>query len=245
MNLNYKQSDSEVIVYDADLIDQPTPALFDPGSWQEQSAVRSIAKGRGNTLVLDTEFGPAVLRAYQRGGWARLLSSDQYLFTGFERSRALLEVRLLARLWKQGLPVPQPLAGLCVRQGLTYRAALLTREIPQARTLADCLGELSQTDPAWTQVGACIRKFHEAGVVHADLNARNILLADEGDKGLSVYLIDFDRSRAGKISEAAARANLSRLHRSLLKQWPNPDSGDPAACWKRFLAGYNTVDPAD
>jgi 3-deoxy-D-manno-octulosonic acid kinase len=32
----------------------------------------------------------------------------------------------------------------------------------------------------WRATGACIRRFHEEGVVHADLNARNILIRDSG-----------------------------------------------------------------
>ena len=40
---------------------------------------------------------------------------------------------------EQGLPVPRPLAAMCVRGGLYYRGALLTRTIPGARPLAELL----------------------------------------------------------------------------------------------------------
>lgn len=49
------------------------------------------------------------------------------------------------------------------------------------------------------------------GVHHADLNAHNILLADDG----AVYVLDFDR---GRIRARGAWENnvLARLHRSLV-----------------------------
>ena len=53
-------------------------------------------------------------------------------------------------------------------------------------------GPLSLTQ--WIAIGRCIRRFHDAGVCHADLNAHNILLTPE-----QVYLIDFDR---GDVAQA-------------------------------------------
>jgi 3-deoxy-D-manno-octulosonic acid kinase len=57
-----------------------------------------------------------------------------------------------------------------------------------------------------------IKRFHQAGLDHVDLNARNILVDPHGKP----WLIDLDRCRlraAGKWQEA----NLSRLARSIQK----------------------------
>lgn len=238
MSLKYKQSGAELIVYDGEVLDQPSALLFEPDYWLKRSAVRAVARGRGNALVLDTEFGPAVLRVYRRGGWASKVSSRRYLFTGFERSRSVVEFKLLSRLAGMGLPVPRPLAAQCVRKGLSYTAALLTREISNATPLADRLGTLDCSDRVWTDVGVCIRRFHDAGVVHADLNARNILLSEAQGRNHEVYLIDFDRGRLGPRTINASRANLKRLHRSFGKLWPPADFGDLESCWERLLEGY-------
>jgi len=208
--LSYKQK-SLVIVYDADRVQQPTPGLFLRDHWEQQRAVVGQARGWGNALLLETPFGPAVLRQYLRGGWPAQVSDDRYLFTGFERSRPLREFHMLARLTARALPVPAPLAAQCLRDGPFYRGWLLMERILDAATLVDLL----ERTP-WREVGAMIRRFHDAGVVHADLNARNVLVAG----GDAVHLVDFDRARISVGDSAAFRANLRRLRRSLDKLWP-------------------------
>jgi len=99
------KQDSQVIVYDADSIKQLDTQLFDADSWEQSGGLVGLAEGRGSALLLETAFGPAVLRRYLRGGWAARFSRDRYLFTGFERSRPLAEFRLLAMLRAQDLPV--------------------------------------------------------------------------------------------------------------------------------------------
>jgi 3-deoxy-D-manno-octulosonic acid kinase len=225
---------AQVIVYDADRIPQPGTELFDAAYWGARSAIAGQAVGRGRTLLLDTEFGPAVLRQYLRGGWPARLSRDRYLFTGYQRSRPLAEFRMLAELSGMGLPVPPPLAALCARQGLRYRGWLLLERILQVTPLADLISERTDDDSLWRGCGAVIRRFHAAGVVHADLNARNILVG----QGQAVHLVDFDRARLAAGDTAAFRGNLARLRRSLEKLWPDPLRDRLEGCWNRLLGGY-------
>ncbi|MCJ7815994.1 MAG: hypothetical protein MUP31_08090 [Xanthomonadales bacterium] len=206
--LTHKQ-DNLVIVYDADHIRHPGVHLFDPGYWEQQGSLAGKAAGRGHVLLLDTEFAPAVLKQYLRGGWAARISRDRYVFSGFERSRPLMEFKILEQLTAVGLPVPEPLADrIAIRRG----------------------------DPVmWRNTGACIRRFHDFGLVHADLNARNILIG----KGDSVHLVDFDRSRIRQSDSRACGANLRRLHRSLEKIWPDSFRGYLESCWVLLLEGYD------
>ena len=74
MKLSTHKQDSRVIVYDADCIEQASPQLFDADAWQREGAVVGVAEGRGSTLLLDTDFGPAVLRQCLRGGWPARIS---------------------------------------------------------------------------------------------------------------------------------------------------------------------------
>jgi 3-deoxy-D-manno-octulosonic acid kinase len=233
---SHKQK-SQVIVYDADRIQQPGPELFDPAYWEGRSAVAGRAAGRGSALLLDTAIGPAVLRQYLRGGWPARFSPDRYLFTGYERSRPLAEFRMLADLTAMGLPVPAPLAALCARQGLSYRGWLLMERIVHVTPLADLISERADDDALWRRCGAMIRRFHTAGVVHADLNARNILVG-EGER---IHLVDFDRGRVAEGDHAAFRANLARLRRSLEKLWPDLVRGSLESCWDQLLSGYETT----
>lgn len=208
--------------------------MFNAESWQQNGCLVGLAEGRGSALLLETAYGPAVLRRYLRGGWAARFSRDRYLFTGFERSRPVAEFRLLATLWSQGLPVPQPLAAQCVRSGIFYTGSLMTRRILDVVPLADLLASDEAGCELWRAIGACIRRFHERGVVHADLNARNILVGHPA----AVYLIDFDRARISKGAQRSFGANLGRLRRSLDKLWPGSKADQLESYWSCLLEGY-------
>jgi len=240
MNLKSEQTASFAIVYDADRIQQPEQMLFEEAHWRRIGAVRGTAAGRGNVLFLDTGFGPAVLRAYLRGGFAAHISRDRYLFTGFSRSRPLREMRMLAECTRLGLPVPEPIAGRCVRHGLSYSAELLTGQIAPAQSLADLLDRPSGLEPDWFRTGRCIRRFHNAGVVHPDLNARNLLYGERGGRNDDIYLIDFDRACFCNKADSRFSASLRRLHRSLSKFWPPGEQGTLETCWKQVMKGYNS-----
>jgi len=235
LNTRTHKQDSLLIVYDADCIQYPGPHLFEPHYWQGQGAVSGEAQGRGRALLLETDFGPAVLRQYLRGGWAARVSRDRYCFSGFETSRPIAEFRMLEELTAAGLPVPAPVAAMCQRAGIYYTGWLMTRRITGASPLADVI-ESRRDDPVfWDAAGAGIRRFHDFGVIHADLNARNILV-DESDR---IFLIDFDRSRVRKGDSSAYSANLRRLQRSLQKLWPESCRDRLEPCWNMLLEGYD------
>jgi len=236
LNTCTHKQDSLLIVYDADHIQHPGTQLFEPDYWRGQGAVAGEAQGRGSALLLETDFGPAVLRQYLRGGWAARVSRNRYFFSGFERSRPLAEFSMLENLSAAGLPVPEPLAAMCVRHGSLYSGWLMMRRIMNVSPLADLIEERRDDPLLWRAAGACINDFHEFGLIHADLNARNIL-AGEGDR---IYLVDLDRSRVRKGDNRAFSANLRRLHRSLRKLWPPPFGDRLEPCWNALLEGYDT-----
>jgi 3-deoxy-D-manno-octulosonic acid kinase len=234
VNTRTHKKDSVHIVYDADCIRHPDRAFFEPEFWQKQGAVVGVAAGRGRALLLETEFGPAVLRQYLRGGWAARVSRDRYAFSGYENSRPVREYEVLEQLFSAGLPVPRPIAALCAREGRFYSGWLMTRRIMDVLPLADVIGSQLDTPELWRNTGACIRRFHDFGAVHADLNARNILVGEN-----AIHLIDFDRSRLKKKDSRAFSANLRRLHRSLQKVWPKTSRGRLEGAWNTLLAGYD------
>ena len=199
-------------VCDANLTPQITPQLFSPRHWREKGRVVGEAPGRGSSLFLDADGAQWVLRPYRRGGLMARLAKQRYLWTGLERTRAFRELRLTAELYAQDLPVPRPVAAAVTRHGPSYEAALITVRIPGALSLADRLIEDRTSDTLLEAVGRTIRRFHDAGLDHVDLNARNLLV----DAQEQVWLIDLDRCRlrqAGSWQEA----NLRRLDRSLEK----------------------------
>ncbi|MGM0915835.1 MAG: 3-deoxy-D-manno-octulosonic acid kinase [Pseudomonadota bacterium] len=207
------------ILYDADSlcdageVPQISPSTFDPAWWQAQGRITGQAPGRGASLFLDAGNGEEwVLRPYRRGGLVARLSEARYLWTGLERTRAFRELCLTADLHARSLPVPRPVAADVTRHGLTYSAALITVRIPGARALASLLENGEADDDLLQRVGATIRRFHDVGLDHVDLNARNLLVGEEG----KVWLIDLDRCRLRPDGAWKGR-NLKRLESSVAK----------------------------
>ena len=233
------RQDSLAMVYDPRLLTSANVDYFSVEFWKSRNALTGEAAGRGSACFVDAPFGPVVLRHYLRGGWAAKISRRHYVFTTVSRSRPFREYHLLARLFELGLPVPRPVAALCEFHGMTSTGAILTMRISSARTLAEILpgnNAVEKLDEGfWERVGVCIRQFHDAGVWHADLNARNILL----DAALKVFLIDFDRARFTDGKAVRGQGNLDRLKRSLLKLWPAQTLPEMETVWKQLEAGYH------
>lgn len=199
------------ILHDAALAFDPR-VLFDPDALRSRGEVSAAPGGRGSVRFVRLGAERLVLRRYLRGGLVARLSRDRYLWLGEDRTRAFHEFRLLARLAGQGLPVPRPVAARYWRDGPTYRAELATRLLPGAESLAArwLAGRACRED--WERAGRCIRRFHDAGVQHADLNANNVMLDQLGH----VWLLDFDRGRLRTPGPWQGRV-LARLARSLEK----------------------------
>ena len=225
---------SWAIIYDACLMDFPGPDFFSVDYWRSRQALKGDAVGRGSAWFIEIP-GPVVLRHYLRGGWAAKFSRQRYFFTGISRSRPFREYRLLSELFELGLPVPRPVAALCQHHGVTSSGAIMTARIDSSNTLADSLTGDGLVGGVWANVGRCIRRFHEAGLWHADLNARNILL----DAQHQVFLIDFDRARFSPGKPVSGEGNLKRLKRSLTKFWPSGDLSALHSAWIKLEAAYD------
>lgn len=174
----------------------------------------ALAEGRGHAVFFDYQDKRLVLKHYLRGGRMAMLLGDRYIGSDCNRSRAFREWRLLRQMRFLNLPVPVPVAASCLIRGIFYRADLITRRIDNVTTLADHLLEAGLDKAVWQAIGACIRRFHDASIYHADLNARNILIGSDND---SVHLIDFDKGCVRHLGESWKASNLARLQRSLLK----------------------------
>lgn len=221
------------MLYDTLRTSNFSPAFFEPEYWRSHDAIEGSALGRGTTWFIRSGESRFVLRHYRRGGLMAKVSKDAYLWRGESETRSFAEWYLTYHLYRAGLPVPAPIAARYRRQGLFYRADLITQRIEDSESLAAKLarGPISLTQ--WIAIGRCLRRFHDAGVHHADLNAHNILLAPD-----QVYLIDFDRGTLRKRGWWAD-SNLVRLYRSLEKVTllTAPDSFTDQD-WHSLLAGY-------
>ncbi|MBV7316119.1 3-deoxy-D-manno-octulosonic acid kinase [Shewanella sp. NIFS-20-20] len=214
---------------------QLSPDWFEPDYWQSRDAVIGSSCGRYTTWFVEQDRQQWVLRHYWRGGAIARLSKDKYCYLGLQRTRAAAELTLLNTLWIEGYPVPKPIAARVIRHGLFYQADILIEKIAGARDLVDILSEQSFDMEQWQALGGCIAKFHQRGVYHADLNAKNIMLNEDG-----FHLIDFDRGAIKPASHQWQQANLARLLRSFTKEKSKqPHLAFSDDCWMSLLKGYN------
>ncbi|GGY79000.1 3-deoxy-D-manno-octulosonic acid kinase [Marinobacter zhanjiangensis] len=209
-----------------------TEAWFDPARWGDRAQPVS-AGGRGSAWFVGTDQGDMVLRHYRRGGLVARVSERNYVYTGWRNTRSYREFQLLRELHDQGLPVPEPVAACANRRWMWYHAAILIRRIPGAVPFPE-VGNLHD-EALWAKVGKTIRRFHNAGLDHVDLNCDNILL-----KGGDVYLIDLDRCRLRGESGGSRweKGNLDRLWRSVEKRIRPVTERQTPILWDCLLAGY-------
>lgn len=214
--------------------DGVTEEWFDPEAWGA-SAVPVDAGGRGGAWFLRSGASELVLRHYRRGGFAGKFVERTYLYSGAPRTRSFAEFHLTRELHQAGLPVPRVVAAIIWPRGwLWYHAAIIVERIPAAVNFPDSpsVGDES----LWFRVGQMVRRFHDWGLDHVDLNCDNILVA-----GDDIYLIDFDRCRRRSLSSSNRwrEHNLQRLKRSVDKRIGPKGDIRTESLWQRLLSGYH------
>lgn len=236
MSDTVKKTRNGAIVYDTDIINQISDAAFIPTAWANATPVTGAlrAAGRGNTMIVSQGERDYVLRHYIRGGLPGRIVRDLYVWRGERQTRSFTEWHLLAKMVRLGFPVPQPAAARYLRRGPFYTADLLTVRQPGICSLVDRILKTSASAEFWSGLGRSIRKFHDAGIFHADLNAYNVQI-DGSDQ---LFLLDFDRGRILRPG-VWQQKNLARLHRSLQKiKGLDERVHFVPADWNRLLEGY-------
>ena len=207
-----------------------SPATLERLTARRDQEFAAEREGRGGVgrLALD---GGHVLRVkkYRRGGALAAVLPD--LFP--TRSRMLADLRACERARERGVAAAQ-VAGLILRKraGFLWAGYLLTEEIPGAVSLSRALGtdDPDAVDGAAGRAGtedphgsgapalarrgvALVRRMHDAGILHRDLNLGNLLAGRDG-----IHVIDLDGASLHPSLSAAQRfRNLSRLDRSYVK----------------------------
>ncbi len=226
-----------MIVYDDALISHIDASTFSPARWPGPAHADGLGGGRGKVLFIECDDQRWVLRHYYRGGLARSLSTDRFLWTGLNRTRSFREWALLEHMVGSALPVPRPVAARVVRRGAVYTADLITVRIEDVTTLSERLSRAAQRPEIWMAIGRLIARFHAAGIDHADLNAHNIQIGADDQ----LYLLDFDRGRAMSAPGDWMQKNLNRLYRSFTKLVGQGAIQFSAVDWGYLRDGYRTA----
>ena len=205
-------------------------------SWAAGHPEALVLRGRGAVHVVPAPHGRWVVRPYRRGGAvAGPLLGDR--FPVGPPPRPVAEAVASAEVRRRGIPTPRVVAGAVYPAGLFYRADLVTEYVPDTSELAEILfgarGREQETrTAALVEAGRLLARLARAGLEHADLNARNILLGRPPDRHARVtrgtpagdaaapraLLLDLDRCRVGREGVPLSPARmLARLERSLEK----------------------------
>ena len=181
-----------------------------------------------------------VVRHYHRGGTVASLLGDRYLRLG--TPRPFRELRLGWALEEKGLPTAPHVGAAVYPEGLWYRGDLVTRYVPDSRDLAAVLfpgrsldGGAAQGGPAGVghrvagsdrdaepeaamrAAGRLFRTLHDGGLIHPDLNLKNILIVGTGE-ALHGRVVDLDGGRlAEPVGGRARRRMIARFWRSARK----------------------------
>ena len=175
-----------------------------------------VLVGKGNERI--------VIRHYHRGGKIQKLTSDLY----WGASRPLRELWIGYQATIKGIPTAEILA---VRHNQIFwrfhRGDLVTKEIENGKDLATYLRSLSQPlalekilqkRKVIEVVGKLIRKMHDGGIFHGDLNLKNIVIQINDSQRIKGYILDFDKSFIKpNLSKNLRIRNLLRLNRSVEK----------------------------
>ncbi len=171
------------------------------------SRAEVVPGGRSAHHVLpENDWGAVVrVRPGRRGGWLGPLLGDRYA----SPVRPFREHALVEALHAEGLPVPTPVFAAAWRRGVGWRCVVATVDREAARDLAAWLDEAPSAEErtsAARAIGRALRRLHDAGVTHGDLQLRNLLLAPGTTAATPACLvIDFDRARRGPSLPPAAR----------------------------------------
>ena len=213
--------------------------LADPIGWQERLATRSQGSGRGSTARCQIPGGPPVLlKQMHRGGTTRPIWRGRYPM--LRRLIANLEVPLETA--RRGVATATPVAML-IQEGPPhlYQGWLAMEEIVGARDLPSRWRGTGL--PGREEIAAImrlVRRMHDAGLEHRDLNLGNLLLRDRPQEGYEAFVVDLDRARLhpAPLGLRLRRRGLGRMWRSYLKLCggSRPPAADALVAWYTLYA---------
>ena len=173
--------------------------------------------GRGPMARFTLAGWPAIGKRALHGGLLGRLFGRLYV----GHRRALDQLLSAARLERAGVPTPAILAvGSARAFGLFCEHAIVTRQLEGARNLYELAGGAPEHNRRRDILRLCadlLRRLHDAGFLHADLNVSNLVM-ERGPAGETLHVVDLDRGRFRLVVTPEERlANLTRLLRSYEK----------------------------
>jgi tRNA A-37 threonylcarbamoyl transferase component Bud32 len=185
----------------------------------EGDVIDDVAKSSITSITLDLHGERMRIAAKEylpRGGWSAVKNF-------FRASKALVELRLSAKLLALGVPVPEPVAAVEIRSFRVLKSScLFTGEIVGGASLLELMDaqehqnlSRSRLNGIIDALAATIAGAHNKGVFHGDLNASHLILRNWKEAAPEVFLIDFENTRVRDLVGMEERVrDIGRLERS-------------------------------
>ncbi|OQY97913.1 MAG: hypothetical protein B6D35_13605 [Candidatus Brocadia sp. UTAMX2] len=199
--------------------------VFHPETFEDKRKTSGTVKyGRGayRTIPLSGNSRERlIIRNYRHGGlFGKLLGGIFY-----NENRPVNEVAINEIALQKDVLSAEVVAVIKRRLwGLFYTADFISREIPDAVDLIQLITESSGTfiqkfkRPVIRAIAGLLRNMHDAGIFHADLHLKNILVKHDSTGEFHAYIIDLDKSVVTeKLNIDKRMKNLLRLDRSVEK----------------------------
>lgn len=162
--------------------------------------------------------GSFVVRDYWHGGLFGKILRDVF----WHGLRPIQELVICESASKKGIQTIEIIAIIKNRfLGPFYKSKLISREIRNSTDLMELLLRYdkntfyAQKRDIISRVAHAIKEMHDAGIYHADLNLKNILLQTAGRDKSVAYIIDLDKSKQfNELKPRSRMKNLMRLDRS-------------------------------
>lgn len=230
------------------------PAL--PSALCNQDSFRAKqGRGRYPAIPIKKNGGERlIVRKYKHGGILGKFLRNVF----FSGDRPFNEIYVHEVARENGIPSAEAIAVTKKKRwGVFYSANFISKEIADAVDLIDFLKEQPAGDIQASKksviftLAKLIRKMHDAGIYHADLHLKNMLLKEISGGTFEAYIIDLDKSTVWRQLTINKRMkNLLRLDRSLEKYYwlqgkkkENPLPPVSKTDRMRFFKAYMTTDP--
>jgi ribosomal 50S subunit-associated protein YjgA (DUF615 family) len=216
------------------------------GLLEREGIERALCRGGGSegraptaAIALPGHAWRLHLRPVRHGGWLGGLWGRRLMGL----ARPLGELEITDALRQRGAPVPRPALVSGHRVGRFWEAALGTRLEENSIDGARFLGQHPSRRrllAAARAAGSAVRRLHDAGGRHRDLQIANLLVRETGAE-TEVVVVDLDRARmVPDLSASRRMTELMRLYRSLRKRLLL-DAVGPRAC-AAFFGAYTAGD---
>ena len=224
-------------------------ALHEAGYGPESDGALRGADVAGRRPLYELVLGDRryLVRRFQHGGLLRAVTGRRYL----DAERPFRELVLSDSLLRLGIPTPRVVAARARSMGFGWELEVMTPRVEGAIDLGEVLGRVRRGEvPAGARrrvleaLGDLVRRAHLHGLLHADLQPNNVLVAEadlgpDADGPPHLVLLDLDRSGFGEVTDAERRVQLERLYRHVARVEARHGACLSHADHARFLRGYD------